>query len=165
VTEAVTKYNPWFAYVVAREEARRTGSRRVGTEHLFLALLRESDIAELVAVTIEQARDVLDSLDRSALDVLGIHPTRNAGPIPMRAIPPRLTVNVVLRDRLPMTPAAKAVLERAWEPRRRGKQFRTVDVLRELIELKPPDPVGELLTALAIDRRVICSRIEHCDSR
>ena len=153
MTHAATKYNPWVAYVVAREEARRTGSRRVGTEHLFLALLREPEIAETVGVTVQQARLALDALDQSALGVLGIHTTDHAGPVPMRAIPSRVTMKTTLRDRLPMTPAAKAALERAWKPRRRGTPFRAADVLRELIALTPPDPVGELLAALHINER------------
>ena len=157
MTQAPTKYNPWSTYLVAREEARRTGSRRVGTEHLLLAVLHESDIAETLTVTIEQARNAVDSLDRSALGVLGIDATQGAAPIPMRAVPPRPTIKAVLRDRLPMTPAAKAALERAY---RRGKQFRAVDVLRELIELNQPDPVAGLFTALGIDTQAIRSQIE-----
>jgi len=157
MTQAPTKYNPWLTYLVAREEARRTGSRRVGTEHLLLAVLHESDIAEILAVTIAQTRDTLDSLDRSALGVLGIDATRGGAPIPMRKVPAHATIKAVLRDRLPMTPAAKAVHERAY---RRGKQFRAVDVLRELIELKQPDPVAGLFSALGIDTQPIRSRID-----
>src|SRR5262249_8238103 len=161
MTQAATKYNPWSTYLVAREEARRTGSRRVGTEHLLLAVLHESDVAEILAVTIDQTRDAADSLDRSALGVLGIYATRGAAPIPMRDVPARATIKAVLRDRLPMTPAAKAVLERAY---RRGKPFRAVDVLRELIELKQPDPVGGLLSALGIDTQAIRAQIESASS-
>jgi hypothetical protein len=157
MTRAPTKYNPWTTYLVAREEARRTGSRRVGTEHLLPALLHESDIAETLAVTIEQARNALDSLDRSALGVLGIDAPRGAAPIPMREVPARPRIKAVLRDRAPMTPAAKAVLERAY---RRGRPFRSVDVLRELIELKRPDPVAGLFSALGIDTQAIRSQVE-----
>ena len=160
MTQAATKYNPWSMYIVAREEARRTGSRRIDTEHLFLALLNEPDIAETVGVTIEQGRDAVDSLDRSALGILGIHATHSAAPIPMRAVPPRPTVKAVLRDRIPMTPAAKAVLERAWGPVRRGRRFRAKDVLRELIDLTQPDPVGGLFIALGIDTQAVRSQID-----
>lgn len=156
MTRAPTKYNPWSTYMVAREEARRTGSRRVGTEHLLLAVLHESDIAETLAVTIAEARDAVDSLDRAALGVLGIAATRGAAPIPMRAVPPRPTIKAVLRDRLPMTPAAKAVLERAY----RRKPFRAAEVLRELIELTQPDPVCGVFTALGVDAQAIRSQIE-----
>ena len=34
-------YHPWRTYIDAREEARRRGDRKVGTEHLILGLLRE----------------------------------------------------------------------------------------------------------------------------
>jgi hypothetical protein len=156
MTQAPTKYNLWSTYLVAREEARRTGSRRVGTEHLLLAVLHESEIAETLGATIEHARNAADSLDGSALGVLGIDATR-AAPIPMRPVPARPTIKAVLRDRLPMTPAAKAALERAY---RRGKQFRAVDVLRELVELKQPDPVVALFNALGIDTQAIRSQVE-----
>jgi ATP-dependent Clp protease ATP-binding subunit ClpA len=164
VTETATKYNPWSTYLVAREEARRTGSRRVDTEHLLLALLHESDIAETLGVTIEQARNAVDSLDRSALGILGIHATQSTAPIPMREVPPRPTIKAVLRDRFPMTPAAKAALERAWGPMRSEKQFRAMDVLRQLIELKQPDPVGGLFAALGIDTQAVRSQIERVQS-
>jgi len=157
MTQAPTKYNPWSTYLVAREEARRTGSRRVGTEHLLLAVLHESDIAETLAVSIEQARNAVDTLDCSALGVLGIDATQGVAPIPMRDVPPRPTIKALLRDRLPMTPAAKAVLERAY---RSGKPFRAVDVLRELIVLKQPDPVGGLFSALGIDTQSIRLKVE-----
>jgi hypothetical protein len=157
MTAAPVKYSPWSTYITAREEARRTGARRVGTEHLLLALLHEPDIAEIVGVTIEQARDAIDSLDRSALAVLGIDATRGAAPIPMREVPRRPTIKAVLRDRLPLTPTAKAALERAY---RRKKPFRAVDVLRELVELEQPDPVAALFTALGVDTQVVRSQIE-----
>jgi hypothetical protein len=76
----------------------------------------------------------------------------------MREVPPRPTIKAVLRDRLPMTPAAKAVLERAYRGR---KQFRAVEVLRELLELKQSDPVAGLFTTLGIDTQAIRSQIER----
>jgi len=38
-------FNPWATAVDAREEARRRGNRRVGTEDLVLGLLREPEVA------------------------------------------------------------------------------------------------------------------------
>ena len=39
-------FKPWATAVYAREEARRRGNRRVGTEDLVLGLLREPDVAQ-----------------------------------------------------------------------------------------------------------------------
>ncbi|MHB1833596.1 MAG: Clp protease N-terminal domain-containing protein, partial [Solirubrobacteraceae bacterium] len=38
--------NPWSTYIDAREEARRRGDRKVGTEHLILGLLSEPLLAQ-----------------------------------------------------------------------------------------------------------------------
>jgi ClpA/ClpB-like protein len=38
-------WNPWSTYIDAREEARRCGDRKVGTEHLILGLLMEPVLA------------------------------------------------------------------------------------------------------------------------
>ena len=60
----VGKYHPWTTYVYAREEARRRGDRRVGTEHLVLGLLREPDIAQVLGCDLGAAREALDTMDR-----------------------------------------------------------------------------------------------------
>ena len=40
-------YHPWTTYVDARQEARRRGDHKVGTEHLVLALLMEPPSKEM----------------------------------------------------------------------------------------------------------------------
>jgi predicted RNA-binding protein len=48
MTERLTAgedYHPWTTFIYARQEARRRGDRKVGTEHLVLALMREPGIA------------------------------------------------------------------------------------------------------------------------
>ena len=40
-------YHPWTTYIDARQEARRRGDHKVGTEHLVLALLMEPPSKEM----------------------------------------------------------------------------------------------------------------------
>ena len=54
------------------EEAQRRGDRRVGTDHLLLGVLRDADSAALVGVSIDDARETADALDRKALVAIGI---------------------------------------------------------------------------------------------
>ena len=107
-------YHPWSTYIDAREEARRRGDRRVGTEHLILALLKERVLAQALGCDLQTARDALDAMDHDALAGVGIGAAFNAPPIPIdepikRSSRP--TLKAVLRDRLPLTPAAKKALE------------------------------------------------------
>jgi hypothetical protein len=60
-------YHPWSTYIDAREEARRRGDRKVGTEHLLLGLLREPVLAQALGCDLQTARDALAALDHDAL--------------------------------------------------------------------------------------------------
>jgi len=164
-TSKVGGFNPWATYVYAREEARRRGNRRVGTEHLVLALLRESDVAQLLGCDLEAAREALDAIDRDALVAIGIDRPLDAPPVPTRepaVAGGRATLKAVLTDHLPMTPVAKRVMEQAgkdrrhrhgsgapWNPSPRWSRER---VLLALLSLAPPDPGAALLDALDVDR-------------
>ena len=64
-------WNPWATYIAAREEARRRGDRRVGTEHLLVALLLEPDLASVLGTAVEAAAG-LATLDRQALAAVGL---------------------------------------------------------------------------------------------
>jgi len=67
------EYHPRTSFIHAREEARRRGDRRVGTEHLVLALLRDSNLAQALGCDLQFARETLDAMDRDALlDALGV---------------------------------------------------------------------------------------------
>src|ERR1700679_1299175 len=116
-------YNPWGVYGDAREEARRRGDRKVGTEHLILGLLRDPVLARALGSDLQAARDVLDTLDHDALAAVGIGAAFNAPPIaidePIKG-PSRPTLKAVLRERLPMTPTAKKALEETWKEKRGG---------------------------------------------
>ena len=54
----------WAIYLRASEEARRRGDRRTGTDHLLLALLEDPSIEVVLGVSLQQARQALESLDQ-----------------------------------------------------------------------------------------------------
>jgi ATPases with chaperone activity, ATP-binding subunit len=142
----------WALYLRASEEARRRGDRRTGTEHLLVALLEHLPIGVLLGVGLQQARQALASLDRDALGAVGIGPSIDAAPLPARAMPkkPRFR-DVMNKDRLRMTPAAKKVLEDAVKPNRRKTQVTAQQVLAQILALQPPDPAAVLLGALGVN--------------
>jgi Clp amino terminal domain, pathogenicity island component len=159
VTTDATLYHPWTTYIWAREEARRCGDRRVGTDHLLLGLLHDPAAVALLGVSLEQCRQALDSLDRDALGSPGLTASLEAPPIAMRHMPARPTLRAVLKDRLPMTPAAKQALERAARPMRQGRRVNPEDLLLGLLDLKHPDPVADLIVKLDIDAEAVRARI------
>jgi len=148
-------YHPWSTYIYAREEARRRGDRRVGTEHLVLGLIREPALAQALGRDVQTARDTLDAMDQDALAAVGIGAAFNAPPIPIDEtvkLAQRPTLKAVLRDRLPMTPAAKTALQESSKELRRGHHIPPQQVLLTVLELEPPDPAAELISALGVDR-------------
>ena len=163
----VGEYHPWTTYVYAREEARRRGDRRVGTEHLVLGLLREPDIAQVLGCDLGAAREALDAMDRGALVAIGIDRALGAPPVPTRE--PALggrrpSLKAVLADRLPMTPVAKRVLEQSGKGRHRRpaeSRWSLHAVLAALLSLAPPDPGAALLDALDIDRAGVSARLSE----
>ena len=76
ITESVAPeiLHVWAIYLRASEEARRRGDRRTGTDHLLLALLEDPSIEVVLGVSLEQARQALESLDHEALGALGLGP-------------------------------------------------------------------------------------------
>jgi ATP-dependent Clp protease ATP-binding subunit ClpA len=146
--------HPWASYLQASEEARRRGDRRTGTDHLLLALLEEDPSVEVVlGVSLQQAREALESLDHEALGALGLGSGTDAPSLPMRAVPKKPTIRAVMqKDRLRMTPAAKRVLQDAVKPNRRKTQVTAQQVLAQILALQPPDPAAVLLGALSVDR-------------
>lgn len=155
-------YHPWRTYIDAREEARRRGDRKVGTDHLILGLLREPVLAQALGCDLQTARDALDAMDHDALAAVGIGTALNAPPIPIDEPfkrPSRPTFKAVLRDRLPMTPAAKAALEKSYKEIRRGHGLGPQEVLLTVLELEPPDPAAELIAALGVDRAAVRQRL------
>src|ERR1700728_966800 len=110
----------WSIYLQAAEEARRRGDRRTGTDHILLALFEDPSIEVVLGVNLQQARQALESLDHEALGALGLGSGTDAPPLPLHAVPKKPTIrDIMQKDRLRMTPAAKKVLEQASKPNRR----------------------------------------------
>ena len=151
----------WAICLQASEEARRRGDRRTGTDHLLLALLEDPSIDVVLGVSLQQARQALESLDHEALGALGMVSGTDAPALPMRAVPkkPRLR-DVATKDRLRMTPAAKKVLEEAVRPNRRKLQVTAQQVLAQILALQPPDPAAALLGALGANTSQVRRRLD-----
>jgi hypothetical protein len=143
----------WAIYLRASEEARRRGDRRTGTDHILLALLEDPSIEAVLGVSLQQAREALESLDHEALRALGLGAGPDAPPLPMRAVPKRPRIrDVAKKDRFRMTPAAKKVLEAAYKPKGHRKlQVTGPEVLAQILALQPPDPAAALLGALGVN--------------
>jgi hypothetical protein len=167
-------FNVWAAAVYAREEARRRGNRRVGTEDLVLGLLREPDVARVLGCDLATAREALDAMDRDALVAIGIDRPLDAPPVPSREPAlggRRAIVKAVLTDHLPMTPVAKRAMEEAGKDRRhrRGSgapwdtspRWSRERVLIALLSLAPPDPAAALLDALEVNRDEVSTRLSE----
>ena len=151
----------WAIYLRASEEARRRGDRRTGTDHVLLALFEDPSTEAVLGVGLQQARQALESLDREALGALGLGSGTDAPPLPMRAVPkkPRLR-DLMQKDRLRMTPAAKKVLEEASKPNRRRLQVTAQQVLAQILTLQPPDPAAVLLGALGVNTTEVRRRLD-----
>ena len=150
----------WAVYLQASEEARRRGDRRVGTDHVLLALLEDPSIEAALGVSLQQARQALESLDHEALGALGLGSGTDAPPLPMRPVPKKPTIRDIMRkDRLRMTPAAKKVLQEASKPNRRRLYVTAQQVLAQILTLQPPDPAAVLLAALGVDHAAVRQRL------
>jgi len=115
----------------------------------------------VLGVSLQQARQALDSLDQEALGALGLGPGIDAPALPMRAVPkkPRLR-DIAKKNRLRMTPAAKKVLEDASKPNRRRIYVTGQQVLAQILTLKPPDPAALLLEALGVNTSEVRRRLD-----
>jgi hypothetical protein len=153
--------HPWAVYLRAGEEARRRGDRRTGTDHLLLALLEDPSIEVVLGVSLQQARQALESLDQEALGALGLGSGTGAPPLPMHAVPKKPTMrDVMKKDRFRMTPAAKKVLEEVVKPNRRKTQVTAQQVLARILTLQPPDPAAVLLGALGVNTSEVRRRLD-----
>jgi hypothetical protein len=151
----------WAICMQAGEEARRRGDRRYGTDHILLALLENPSIEAVLGVSLQQARQALDSLDHEALGALGLGSGTGAPELPMRAVPKKPRIRDLARkDRLRITPAAKKVLEEAVRPNRRKIQVTAQQLLAQILTLQPPDPAAVLLGALGVTASEVQSRLD-----
>jgi hypothetical protein len=154
--------HPWAIYLQASEEARRRGDRRTGTDHVLLALFEDPWTEVVLGVSLQQARQALESLDHEALGALGLGPGADAPELPMHAVPKKPTLKYLMlqKDRLRMTPAAKKVLEDAAKPNRIKSQVTARQVLAQILSLQPPDPAAALLGALGVNTSEVRRRLD-----
>lgn len=137
----------------ATREAGRRGDRRLGTDHLLLGLMHDSDsrAASALGVSLERARAALDALDLAALTAVGVSVAAVGEPPPVtfgRRLPP-------------LTSGARAVLKQAVDEARRTRAGRigTDAFLLALLARGRPDPAAELLHALGVDPRTVRERM------
>jgi ATP-dependent Clp protease ATP-binding subunit ClpA len=162
-TESVVPevHHAWAIYLRASEEARRRGDRRTGTDHILLALLEDPSIEAALGVSLQQARQALESLDQEALGALGMGSGTDAPTLPMHAVPKKPRIRDVMRnDRFRMTPAAKKVLENSAKSNRRKLQLTAEQVLAQILTLQPPDPAAVLLGALGVNTSEVRRRLD-----
>ncbi|HEY5221665.1 MAG TPA: Clp protease N-terminal domain-containing protein [Microbacteriaceae bacterium] len=133
----------------ARYEAGRRGDRRIGTEHLLIALLRDDELAGIVGVDAETAHDTADQLDRSALAAIGLE----ADPAP--------TAHAALGTRVPLTAGVKAVLHQTilTATAEKARTITTRHMMLALLDRREPDPAAALLAALPIDPQATRERL------
>ena len=145
-------------FTAGAEEARRRGDRRLGTDHLLLALLHDPDsaAARALGVSLQQARSASESLDRAALAAVGVN-VRQLG------TPRRPALG---RGLPPLTSAARAVVKQAVEEARPMKTGRIepADFLLALLRRERPDAAAELLAALGLDAAGVRTRLGGCVS-
>jgi hypothetical protein len=152
-------YNPVSTYIVACEEARQRGDRRVGTDHLLLALLRDPHIEDAVGVNHEQARTALVGLDKEALVAIGLPTTWDVPPLSEHALAPQPSLHKAWKIHMKLSPSAKRAL-REFGPRMRVHLPTSPEqLLASLLENNPPDPAAVLLNVLGVDSLALRQRL------
>jgi ATP-dependent Clp protease ATP-binding subunit ClpA len=136
----------------AQEEAQRRGDRRLGTDHLLLALFHDPQglAAGALGTDLAGARAAADALDRAALAAVGIELGEELQPVPAAG-----------RRRPPFTSGARnaLVLSVAEARRARGRRIQARHLLLALLGKQRPDPAGQLLDALGVDAEAARARL------
>lgn len=135
----------------ARDEAIRRGDRRIGTEHLLLALLQDEALAQLVGVDAAAAREASDRLDREALAAIGF---ARDGFVPGGLAEPGRHVAL-------MTSGAKDAIRQALvsAATERARTITSRHLLLALLDRREPDPAAALFAALPVDRARLRTRL------
>lgn len=135
-------------------EAERHGDPRVGTDHLLLALLRDSASlpAKALGIDLQTARGAVDALDRDAMAAIGLDTTGLRPPPPPCRSP----------GQLPFTGGAKWALQRTVRESilTDSRQLESRHLLLGLLSCQRPDPAAELLAWLGLDASVVRRRLQ-----
>jgi ATP-dependent Clp protease ATP-binding subunit ClpA len=134
----------------ARDEAERRGDRRIGTEHLLVALLQDEALAQIVGVDAPAAHAAAEELDRAALVAVGLT---------LGEFEPRGTA--ALGRRVALTSGAKSVIAGALAntTAEKARTITTRHLLLALLDRHEPDPAAALLAALSVDRALLRERL------
>lgn len=134
----------------AMDEARCSGDKRLGTDHLLLGALHDPGPAGLLGVTLDQARAAAARLDRTALASIGIaaHGFERV-PMPGRGKKP------------PFSSGARSVMEGMlrYAMDQKSRQITTANLLLSLLDREEHDPAAVLLKELGVDRAVVRRRV------
>lgn len=134
------------------EEARERGDRRVGTDHLLVALLADPITAEMLGIEPDAARAAGRELDRQALAAVGIQTDALPAPGALRS-----------GGRLPFTAGARDVMRRTLEHAvaEKSRSIGPKHLMMALLDREQPDPAASLLGTLGIDRAQVRDRLRH----
>ena len=134
----------------AMDEARCSGDKRLGTDHLLLGALHDPGPAGLLGVTLDQARAAAARLDRTALASIGIdaHGFERV-PMPSRGKKP------------PFSSGARSVMEGMlrYAMDQKSRQITTTHLLLSLLDREEHDPAAVLLKELGVDRAGVRRRV------
>ncbi|GIU55056.1 Clp protease N-terminal domain-containing protein [Arthrobacter sp. NicSoilC12] len=134
----------------AMDEARCSGDKRLGTDHLLLGALHDPGPAGIMGVTLDQARAAAARLDRAALASIGIdaHGFERV-PMPSRGKKP------------PFSSGARSVMEGMlrYAMDHKSRQITTANLLLSLLDCEEHDPAAVLLKELGVDRAGVRSRV------
>lgn len=130
----------------AADEARRRGTGRIATQDLLLATLHDpaSEAVSILGVDLAAARAAVTRLDRAALASVGV----DLGPLEL-APRPRSGGR-----RPPFTSGVRSTLARAVRLTRAERRNRVEmrDLVVALLGAERPDPAGDVLDELGVDR-------------
>ena len=128
----------------AMEDARSLGDKRMGTEHLLLGALHERGPAEVLGVSLDDARKAAARLDASALEAIGFKskdPVRGA--MPTRGRKPPFSSGAMV----------KSAVEQ------KSRKITASSLLISLLGREELDPVSALLVELKVDRQAVRERL------
>ncbi|MEY9775977.1 Clp protease N-terminal domain-containing protein [Arthrobacter sp. MW3 TE3886] len=134
----------------AMDEARCSGDKRLGTDHLLLGALHDPGPAGVLGVTLDQARAAAARLDRTALASVGIDAQGfERAPMPSRGKKP------------PFSSGARSVMEGMlrYTMDQKSRQITTAHLLLSLLDREEHDPAAELLKELGVDRAEVRRRV------
>ena len=134
----------------AMDEARCSGDKRLGTDHLLLGALHDPGPAGILGVTLDEARATAAALDRAALASIGI----DAQGFKRSTMPGR-------GKKPPFSSGARSVVEGMlrYAVDQKSRQITTANLLLSLLDRGEHDPAASLLNELGVDRAEVRRRV------